>query len=151
MKQPNVLDIDSQPTWMQITRTPHATTIVGASSRKGSPPMNALRLSPLQHVASFAGAVLIAATLLVGAEAQAQPRSGSFYSATLTVPADAARAVAGGVVWNCAGTDCSAPRGTSRPAVMCARLVREVGQVSSFVANGEALDAAGLERCNAAA
>lgn len=113
--------------------------------------MNALRLSPLQHVASFAGAVLIAATLLVGAEAQAQPRSGAFYSATLAAPADAPRTIAGGVVWNCAGTDCSAPRGTSRPTIMCARLVREVGPVSSFTANGETLDAAALERCNAAA
>lgn len=113
--------------------------------------MNALRLSPLQHVASFGAAVLIAATLLVGAEAQAQSRSGAFYSATLAAPADAPRTIAGGVVWNCAGTDCSAPRGTSRPAIMCARLVREVGPVSSFTANGEALDATALERCNAAA
>lgn len=113
--------------------------------------MNALRLSPAQRFSSFGAAVLIATSLLGGAAADAQPRSGGFYSATLAAPTDATRAIAGGVVWNCAGTDCTAPRGTSRPAVMCARLAREVGTVSAFTANGEALDAAALERCNAAA
>ncbi len=113
--------------------------------------MNALRLSPAQRFGSLAGAVLIATTLLSGAAAEAQPRGGSFYSATLVAPAEAPRAIAGGVVWNCTGSDCSAPRGTSRPTVMCARLVREVGAVTAFVANGAALDAAALERCNAAA
>lgn len=113
--------------------------------------MNSLRLSTAQRFGSFGAAVLIATTLLSGAAADAQPRSGSFYSATLTAPAEAPRAIAGGVVWTCAGTDCSAPRGTSRPGVMCARLVREVGTVSSFTADGVALDAAALERCNAAA
>ncbi len=113
--------------------------------------MNSLRLSPAQHITAFAGAVLIATTLLSGAAAEAQPRSGAFYSATLVAPAEAPRAIAGGVVWNCSGSDCSAPRGTSRPVVMCARLVREVGTVSAFVADGIALDAVALERCNAAA
>lgn len=113
--------------------------------------MNALRLSPAQRLLSFAGAVGIAVSLLSGAAADAQPRSGAFYSATLATAAEAPRTVAGGVVWSCAGTDCSAPRGTSRPGVMCARLVREVGAVTAFTANGEALDAAALERCNASA
>lgn len=113
--------------------------------------MNHLRLSPLQRFGSFAAAVLIATTLLSGAAADAQTRPGAFYTATLAAPAEASRAIAGGVVWNCTGSDCSAPRGTSRPAVMCARLVREVGAVTAFVANGTALDATALERCNAAA
>lgn len=113
--------------------------------------MNALRLSPAERLGSFAAALLIATSLLSGAAADAQPRSGGFYTATLAAPTEATRAIAGGVVWNCAGTDCTAPRGTSRPGVMCARLVREVGAVSAFVANGEALDAAALERCNASA
>lgn len=111
--------------------------------------MNSLRLSPLQHAASFAAAVVIVASLFAGASAIAQPRTG-FYNATLTTAASAPRTVAGGVVWSCDGTTCTAPRGTSRPAMMCARLVRELGQVASFTANGESLDAAGIERCNAA-
>jgi len=120
------------------------------SNQKGLSPMNTLRLSPLQHVASFAGAVFIVASLFVGASAIAQPRAG-FYNATLSAAAAENHAVAGGVIWSCEGADCSAPRGTSRPGVMCARLVRELGPVANFSANGEALDAAALERCNASA
>ncbi len=112
--------------------------------------MNTLRLSPFQRFASMAGAVVIVASLFAGASAIAQPRSG-FYSATLSAAPSAPRTVAGGVVWSCEGTSCSAPRGTSRPSVICGRLVRELGPVASFTANGEALDAEALARCNAAA
>ena len=114
--------------------------------------MNLIRLSPAQHLLSLGGAIAIAVTLFAGAAANAQPRSAaSYYSATLTTPAAHARAVAGGIVWNCAGTECSAPRGTSRPAVVCARMAREFGAVSTFVADGRPLETADLERCNAAA
>ena len=112
--------------------------------------MNTLRLSPIQHFASMAGAVVIVASLFAGAAAIAQPRTG-FYSATLNNAAAQPRTVAGGVVWSCEGTNCSAPRGTSRPAVICGRLVRELGPVTSFAANGEALDADALARCNGSA
>lgn len=112
--------------------------------------MNSLRLSTMQHVASFAGAVVIVASLFAGAAAIAQPRTG-FYDVTLSTPATEVRTVAGGVVWSCDGTSCTAPRGTSRPTMMCARLVRELGPVASFSANGEALDAAAIERCNGSA
>lgn len=114
--------------------------------------MNSLRLSFAQHLLSFAGAIIIVASLFVGATAIAQPRTaGAYYTATMATPASAPRAVAGSLVWNCAGTTCSASRGTSRPAIVCARLVRELGPVTSFVANGQALEAADLQRCNAAA
>jgi hypothetical protein len=112
--------------------------------------MNALRLSPLQHFASMAGAIVIVASLFAGAAATAQPLSG-FYSATLNAAPAEPRTVAGGVVWACEGTSCTAPRGTSRPAVICGRLVRELGPVASFTANGEAFDAAALARCNGTA
>lgn len=112
--------------------------------------MNILRLSAMQHLFAFAAAIFITASLLVGAAANAQGRNAGFYSATLTAPAAAPRAVAGSLVWNCAGTACTAGRDTSRPAVVCARLVRQLGPVSSFVANGRALEADDLARCNAA-
>ncbi len=111
--------------------------------------MNTLRLSLFQHFASMAGAVVIVASLFLGASAIAQPRSG-FYSATLTSAAAQPRTVAGGVVWSCDGTNCTAPRGTSRPGVICGRMVRELGPVASFTANGEAFDAEALARCNGA-
>ncbi len=114
--------------------------------------MNLIRLSPMQHLLSLSGAVAIAVTLFAGAAAHAQPRNASsYYSATLAAPAAQSRAVAGGIVWNCVGTDCSASRGTSRPAIVCARMAREFGAVSTFVADGRPLEAADLARCNAAA
>lgn len=111
--------------------------------------MHSFKISPVQRALSFAGTVLIAATLFVGAASTAQPRGGAYYRATLTNPTSEPRAIAGSVVWNCNGTECSAPRGTSRPVTMCARLAREVGAVASFVADGRALDADELARCNA--
>ncbi|MFM6854702.1 MAG: CC_3452 family protein [Sphingopyxis sp.] len=113
--------------------------------------MNTLRLSALHHVASFAFAILIAAGLFVSAAASAQPRSTAFYNATLSTAATAPRTIAGEIVWNCDGTSYTAGRGTSRPAIVCARMVRSLGPVTSFTANGRALDAAELTRCNAAA
>lgn len=114
--------------------------------------MNSLRLSPAQHLVSVVGAIAITLTLLAGASANAQPRtSGPFYSATMTTAPTQTRAVAGSLVWNCAGTTCSAPRGTSRPQIICARLVREVGPVTAFTANGQPMSASDLERCNASA
>lgn len=112
---------------------------------------NALRLSPLQHMVAVVGAVAIPLMLISGAAANAQARGGSYYNATLTTAAHAPRTVAGALIWNCSGTACTAPRGTSRPAVVCARLVRELGPVSAFSADGRALEGADLERCNAAA
>ncbi len=108
-------------------------------------------LSPAQRLFSFACAVVIAVTLFGGTAVSAQGRGGAYYTATLATAPDAPRAIAGSLVWNCSGTTCSAPRGTSRPAIVCARLVRELGPVTAFVANGQALVGADLERCNAAA
>ena len=81
--------------------------------------------------------------------AQAQPRAnGPFYTAQLAQPTETTRAVAGGVAWNCQGSNCAAPKGTSRPLRMCRELKREVGQVTAFTANGETLSAEDLARCN---
>ena len=51
-------------------------------------------------------------------------------------------------VWNCAGGACSAGKSSSRPAVVCAALVKEVGPLRSFAVQGRALDAQQLEKCN---
>ena len=114
--------------------------------------MNILKLSPAYRLMSLVAAIFIAATLFVGAAATAQTRaSGAFYTATLTTPAATPRTVAGSLIWNCAGTACNAARGTSRPAIVCARLVRTMGPVTSFVAEGRALEADDLAKCNAVA
>ncbi len=80
--------------------------------------------------------------------APAQAGEGAFYRAQLAAPAAKGTAVAGGLAWKCAETACAAGKGTSRPAIVCARLVKKVGQVSAFTAGGKALDAEDLARCN---
>lgn len=73
---------------------------------------------------------------------------GAFYRAELAAPSAKGSAIAGGLVWKCAETNCAASKGTSRPAIVCARLAKEVGQVASFSAGGKALEAADLAKCN---
>jgi hypothetical protein len=114
--------------------------------------MNAIRLSPAQHVFSFAGAVAIAATLFLGAAAEAQTQApGHTYRAELAQPVAQQQVIAGGVLWRCEGTTCTAQRSNSRPAIVCARLARETGQMVRFMTSGEALPAEQLSRCNAVA
>lgn len=114
--------------------------------------MSTLRLSPLQHFVSLFAALFIAATLFTGAAVNAQTRTnGPTYRAELVQPASATRIITGTVLWSCTGTTCTAARATSRPAIVCARFVREVGAVASFAVNGTAMAAEDLARCNAAA
>lgn len=75
-----------------------------------------------------------------------------FYSATLTRPMDGTqKLIQKGVLWKCEGADCSAPRDTSRPVIVCARLVQKVGPVTRFATPQGELAADDLARCNEAA
>ena len=103
-----------------------------------------LTLSPLITLLSLSGAALVG-TLAV---APATAAGGAHYRAELAKPAPEGRFVARDVVWICEGTTCSAARGTSRPAVMCAALVKKAGPVTDFIVNGKALEANELARCN---
>lgn len=90
-------------------------------------------------------------SLTIGAAvtpAPAQAGEGAFYRAELAAPAAKPSAVAGGLVWKCSQSSCAAAKGTSRPAIVCARLAKEVGTVATFTAGGKALEAADLARCN---
>jgi hypothetical protein len=73
---------------------------------------------------------------------------GPYYRAELAQPAGK-QVIAGGVLWLCEGTQCSAGKGTSRPVVMCKRLAAETSTVMSFSYGAEALAAEDLARCNA--
>lgn len=78
--------------------------------------------------------------------------NGPFYSATLTRPMDGAqKVIQKGVLWKCDGTACSAPRDTSRPVIVCARLVQKVGPVARFTTPQGELAAEDLARCNESA
>lgn len=54
-------------------------------------------------------------------------------------------------LWKCGDASCTAGRSSSRPAVVCAVLAREVGSLRSFSVEGVALSPAELEKCNARA
>ena len=107
-------------------------------------PFNA---KPLAILGALAWTSLTIGTAITPTSAQAG--EGAFYRAQLAAPAAKGTAVAGGLAWKCAETACAASKGTSRPAIVCARLVKEVGQVSAFTAGGKALEAEDLARCNA--
>ncbi|WP_265587274.1 CC_3452 family protein [Sphingomicrobium arenosum] len=71
-------------------------------------------------------------------------------SADLVAAADA-RVIVKGAAFACEGTTCTTRAAASRPAILCERLVKEVGPVTRFAVDGVAMDEAALSRCNAKA
>ena len=100
-------------------------------------------------------AVLLSAiaytTLTFGVATSTAPLAadnGPYYVAKLAKPTEENRAVAGGVAWACEGTTCVANKGTSRPLRICRGLAREMGEISEFKVEGEAIESEKLDRCN---
>lgn len=88
-------------------------------------------------------AALIAATLLA-----ATPAVASTYSAEpISVPATA-RIIGKDISWSCGANGCQGATEASRPLVICQDLARRVGRIESFTADGRALGAADLDKCN---
>ncbi|MBS0504938.1 MAG: hypothetical protein JSS55_14290 [Proteobacteria bacterium] len=86
---------------------------------------------------------------LLGSAAIAQP-AGGYYNITLAEPA-ATKTVVHDMVVNCDGANCSANQGTSRPAIVCASVARQLGPVTAFRAGDTVLDGEALAKCNAKA
>jgi hypothetical protein len=62
------------------------------------------------------------------------------------------RFVARDSVWHCTDAGCTSTNSTStRPAIVCAALVRQIGAVRSFSVDGRAFAAEELESCNSRA
>ena len=93
--------------------------------------------------------IRIASALVVAAFAAA-PVAAISYSAKPASPAQA-KVVARDVVWACGAAACTGSSAEGRPAIVCQSLVKKIGRVDSFTANGRAFAAAELDRCNAAA
>ena len=74
--------------------------------------------------------------------------AGYFDAQPLARPAQE-RFVARDNAWRCSEAGCSSPRSATRPAFVCASLVREVGALRSFSVEGRAFSAEQLEACNA--
>lgn len=100
---------------------------------------------------SFIRALLLGAAVagagFAALPAQAQP-SARFYKVTLATPAKHAQFVARELLWTCAGDQCSASKGASRPAIICAAVAKAVGPLLAFTADAQAFDAAQLAACN---
>ena len=103
----------------------------------------------LSGILPLIGVALAGASAMLPAAASAA--GGAYYRAELSAPAPKGKFVARGIVWSCEGTSCVGARGSSRPLMMCASLVREAGEVKGFIADGKALEAEELARCNGAA
>jgi hypothetical protein len=72
----------------------------------------------------------------------------SYYAAEPTSPPAQQRFVARDNVWRCGEAGCTSTRTASRPAIVCASLVREVGALRSFSVEGRAFAAEELQSCN---
>jgi hypothetical protein len=99
---------------------------------------------------AFAAAAIVGTALSFGATAApANAATGAFYEVQLATPLDGAKTtVVSDVAWKCDGATCRGSQGTSRAEIVCARVARKFGEVASFTAKGEALDAEGLAKCN---
>ena len=54
-------------------------------------------------------------------------------------------------IWRCTDTLCTSARTTTRPAIVCSTLVREIGRLRGFSAAGRPFSAEQLEACNSRA
>ena len=99
---------------------------------------------------AFIAAAIVGTTLSFGATTSPAHAAGaSYYEVQLAAPvASAKTTVVSDVAWKCDGATCRASEGSSRAEVVCARVARKLGEVASFSAKGETLDAQGLAKCN---
>lgn len=93
-------------------------------------------------------ALAFAAALPVAPATVAAQAPARVYVAELASPASAANVVAGGLVWRCEGTRCTAPVNGTRALRACREVNRKLGQVVRFEAEGAPLAEADLARCN---
>ena len=92
-------------------------------------------------------AFLVASLLLATPALAAGPH---FQAEPAATPAETRFALRD-TLWRCGDAGCAAAESSSRPAIVCAVLAREVGQLRSFSVKGEALSPEALEKCNARA
>jgi hypothetical protein len=80
----------------------------------------------------------------------AAPAAAATYSAHPMVPTSE-RFITRDIVWYCGPAACQGATDESRPLVLCQSLAKRAGRIDSFIADGRALGAADLDRCNASA
>lgn len=85
----------------------------------------------------------LAATALIASPAIA----GSYVAKPVATPADA-KITGKDIRWSCAGGSCRGTTELSRPVVLCQDLAKKAGRIDSFIADGRALAADDLAKCN---
>ena len=93
---------------------------------------------------------LLAPAFLAALATPAMAFAAPVMTATPEAGADG-RVITRGAAWNCAGDACKTASDSSRPKILCERLVKEVGALEEFTVNGRAWDADKLAKCNAKA
>lgn len=76
--------------------------------------------------------------------------AGSYSAKPVTAPA-AAKIIGKDISWVCGPDACQGSTDASRPLVLCQDLAKRAGRLESFVADGRALSADQLDKCNASA
>lgn len=80
----------------------------------------------------------------------AAPASASTFSASLASPASG-QFITRDIVWNCGPAACQGATDYGQAVALCQSIAKRAGRVDSFLADGRALSAEQLARCNAAA
>ncbi len=90
-----------------------------------------------------------AAAFIAAATLFAAPAFAAGYSAKpVTAPATA-KIIGKDISWSCAGGTCRGSTEASRPLILCQDLAKRAGRLESFAADGQALSADQLAKCNA--
>ena len=98
------------------------------------------------------GVILMLRTAVLSLALLSSPAFANGFQAETGSQPPQTRFVARDSIWRCAGTSCVSTNDTStRPAIVCATLARQVGVLRSFSANGRAFSAEELQACNARA
>lgn len=104
-------------------------------------------MSTLSLLSRGAIAASLAAIVAVSAPA-AEARTGTYYKVELASPAPKPKVAVRDVVFQCAGTTCTAPRANTNARAICATAARNLGKLSAFTADEKSFDEKALATCN---
>jgi hypothetical protein len=89
--------------------------------------------------------------LFLAAATLAAPAAAATYSAKPVAVPSTGKIIGKDISWSCTADGCRGSTEASRPLVLCQDLAKRAGPLESFVANGQALTAEQLGKCNASA
>ncbi|HVJ72227.1 MAG TPA: hypothetical protein VM531_12095 [Sphingomicrobium sp.] len=81
----------------------------------------------------------------------ASPALAGTYSAKLAAAPASAKIIGKDISWNCTADGCRGSTEASRPIIICEDLAKRAGRIEGFSADGKALTAEQLAKCNSAA